>query len=99
MTASTRVAIVTGAGSGIGAAVAVRLAQDGFHVAVAELRPEAAEATVTQITTAGGSAHAVQVDVASEASVRAMVEAVLSRGGRIDALVNNAGIAGQSALS
>ena len=99
MTDTTRVAIVTGAGSGIGAAVAARLAQDGFHVAVADLRPEAAEATVAGITRDGGAAHAVQVDVSSERSVRAMVESVLGRAGRVDALVNNAGIAGQSAPS
>ncbi|HET7770161.1 MAG TPA: SDR family NAD(P)-dependent oxidoreductase [Chloroflexota bacterium] len=99
MTTPTKVAIVTGAGSGIGAAVALRLAQDGFHVAVADLRPEAAEATVSAITNVAGQAHPIQVDVSDEASVRAMVQSVLSRAGRIDALVNNAGIAGQSAPS
>ena len=99
MTENAKVAIVTGAGSGIGAAVTQRLARDGFHVAVADLRPEAAEATVARITQDGGTAHAVQVDVSSEPSVRAMVQSVLARTGRIDALVNNAGIAGQSAPS
>ena len=100
MTSSpTRVAVVTGAGSGIGAAVATRLATDGFHVAVADLRPDAAAATVAAITSAGGHAHSVEVDVSSEPSVRAMVHSVLARHGRIDSLVNNAGIAGQSALS
>ena len=99
MTENAKVAIVTGAGSGIGAAVTQRLARDGFHVAVADLRPEAAEATVARITQDGGTAHAVQVDVSSEPSVRAMVQSVLAGTGRIDALVNNAGIAGQSAPS
>ena len=99
MTASTKVAIVTGAGSGIGAAVAARLARDGFHVAVTDLRREAAETSVAAITQGGGAAHAVQVDVSSEPSVRAMVQAVLDQTGRIDALVNNAGIAGRSAPS
>ena len=99
MTAATRVAIVTGAGSGIGAAVALRLARDGFHVAVADLRLEAAGATVASIAGAGGTAHAVEVDVSSEPSVRAMVQSIVEKTGRIDALVNNAGIAGQSALS
>jgi NAD(P)-dependent dehydrogenase (short-subunit alcohol dehydrogenase family) len=94
-----RVAIVTGAGSGIGAAVALRLATDGFHVAVADLRPDAAEATVATISSAGGHGHAVEVDVSSEPSVRQMVSAVLAQTGRIDALVNNAGIAGRSAPS
>jgi NAD(P)-dependent dehydrogenase (short-subunit alcohol dehydrogenase family) len=96
---AVRVAIVTGAGSGIGAAVALRLATDGFHVAVADLRPDAAEATVATISSAGGHGHAVEVDVSSEPSVRQMVSAVLAQTGRIDALVNNAGIAGRSAPS
>jgi len=96
---TTRVAIVTGAGSGIGAAVAIRLATDGFHVAVADLRPAAAAATVATIISAGGHAHAVEVDVSSEPSVRQMISAVLASHGRIDSLVNNAGIAGQSGLS
>jgi len=99
MTIPTRVAIVTGAGSGIGAATAFRLATDGFHVAVADLRPDAAQSTVARITESGGLAHPVQVDVSHEQSVRAMVQTVLDTYTRIDALVNNAGIAGRSAPS
>ncbi len=89
-----RVAVVTGAASGIGAAVATRLARDGFSVAVADLDLARAEQASAPLP---GGAFAVQVDVAREASVRQMVEMVLGRAGRIDALVNNAGIAGQSA--
>ncbi|MGH2354161.1 MAG: SDR family NAD(P)-dependent oxidoreductase, partial [Chloroflexota bacterium] len=94
-----RVAIVTGAGSGIGAAVAQRLARDGYHVAAADLDLQRAEATVARILRAQGQAFAVAVDVSREASVRQMVREVLDRAGRIDALVNNAGVAGQSAPS
>ena len=96
---TTKVAVVTGAGSGIGAAIATRLARDGFHVAVADLRPDAAQATVAGISQTGGQAHAAEVDVSNEPSVRAMIQSVLARHRRIDALVNNAGIAGRSAPS
>lgn len=96
-------AVVTGAGSGIGAAVAARLARDGYTVAVADLDPGRAERTARELAgggsagSAGARAFAVAVDVSREDSVREMVRAVLERAGRIDALVNNAGIAGQSA--
>ena len=93
-----RVAIVTGAASGIGAAVARRLARDGFAVAVADLNEAGAAAVARELDPAGARAWPVGVDVAQEASVRAMVRAVLDRTGRIDALVNNAGVAGQTAL-
>ena len=92
-------AVVTGAGSGIGAAIATRLASDGFHVAVADLRLDAARVTVAAIAQTGGQSHAVEVDVSSEESVRAMIQSVLTSHGRVDALVNNAGIAGRSAPS
>ncbi len=89
-----RVAIVTGAARGIGAAVAARLAADGYRVAVADVNETDAAETASRI---GADAFAAPVDVTDEASVRAMVENVLARAGRIDALVNNAGVAGQSA--
>ena len=93
MTTERRVAVVTGAARGIGAAVAARLARDGFRVAVADVDPQGAREVATRL----GDAFPIEVEVASEASVRAMVDAVLEREGRIDALVNNAGVAGQSA--
>lgn len=94
-----RVAVVTGGASGIGAAIAGRLIDDGHVVVVADLREEAAVAMAASIGTDGGRAEACQVDVASEESVRRMVANVLDRHGRIDVLVNNAGIAGRSAPS
>ncbi len=92
-----RVAIVTGGASGIGAATGERLAHDGFAVAIADLHQGRAGDAVAGIAGAGGRACAVPVDVSREDSVRAMVTAVLERFGRIDALVNNAGIAGEAA--
>src|SRR5688500_18748116 len=92
-----QVAVVTGAASGIGAAIARRLAEDGFAVAVADVDELGAGETGRAIQNAGGAATAVPVDVSREESVRAMVDAVLARHGRIDALVNNAGIHGHTA--
>ena len=67
------VAIVTGGGSGLGEATAVRLGGEGAHVAVLDIRAEAAEATVRRITEAGGLAQARAVDVSDQASVRNVV--------------------------
>jgi NAD(P)-dependent dehydrogenase (short-subunit alcohol dehydrogenase family) len=92
-----RVAIVTGAARGIGAAIAERLAQDGAFVAVADVDEPTAEAEVNRISTAGGKAFAVRADVSDPVSARAMAEAVVGRAGRIDILVNNAGIGGMAA--
>jgi len=94
MATGERVAIVTGAARGIGAAIATRLAADGYRVVVADIDNEEAARTATRI---GAAASPATVDVTNEASVRAMVADVLDRMGRIDALVNNAGIAGTSA--
>jgi 3-oxoacyl-[acyl-carrier protein] reductase len=88
----TRTAIVTGAARGIGAAVAKRLALDGFAVAVLDLDEAACAATVDAITAEGGKALAVGVDVSDEASVAAAVERVAADLGAPTVLVNNAGI-------
>lgn len=85
-----RVAIVTGGASGIGLATARRLSLDGARVAVVD-RADPEEAA-RDIVKAGGDAWGIQTDVADEGEVRAMVDAVLSRGQRVDALVNAAGI-------
>ena len=90
------VAIVTGGAGGIGAAAARAIAARGTYVAVADLRPAAAEEIAARLRGEGFDVEPVGVDVGSEASVRAMVETVLSRRGRIDILVNNAGVESSS---
>jgi 3-oxoacyl-[acyl-carrier protein] reductase len=87
-----RVAIVTGAARGIGAATAVRLAQDGFAVAVLDLDEAAAKGTVGTIESAGGRALAVGADVSDAAQVEAAVERIATELGAPTVLVNNAGV-------
>jgi 3-oxoacyl-[acyl-carrier protein] reductase len=89
---SDKVAIVTGAGRGMGKATAVTLARDGAAVVVNDVRPELAEAVVKEITSAGGKALAFVADVSKEAEVQAMVDAAVEQFGTVDILVNNAGI-------
>jgi 3-oxoacyl-[acyl-carrier protein] reductase len=86
-----RVALVTGAAQGIGAAVAVRLAADGFAVAAPDLAVDGCKETVTTIEDASGTAIAVGADVSDEQSVEAVVAQVVEALGPL-AVVNNAGI-------
>lgn len=82
------VAVIAGGGSGIGAATAIRLAGDGARVVVADLSEQSATRTAGQISSKGGIALPVQVDISVEDSVRALFEAVGDRFGGVDALVN-----------
>jgi L-rhamnose 1-dehydrogenase len=87
-----KVAIVTGAARGIGRAIALRFAEEGARVAVADERDEEGRVTVQMIEAAGGDATFIYTDVTTSEHVRAMVKAVLERWGTIDILVNDAGI-------
>lgn len=88
-----KVALVTGGGSGIGAAIAERLAERGASVMVADLNLEAAEEVVRSVVAAGGKASACVADVSSAIEVEAMVESVRGTFGALHFAVNNAGIA------
>jgi 3-oxoacyl-[acyl-carrier protein] reductase len=91
-TGASRVAIVTGAARGIGAATALRLARDGFAVAVLDLEESAAKGTVEAIEAAGGRALAVAADVSDADQVSAAVDQVAAELGAPTVLVNNAGV-------
>jgi 3-oxoacyl-[acyl-carrier protein] reductase len=92
MTPNPRIAIVTGAARGIGAAVAKRLANDGLSVAVLDVNAAACAPVVDEITAAGGTGIAVGADVADEQAVHTAVAAVTERLGPPTVLVNNAGV-------
>src|SRR5260370_1244282 len=87
-----KIAFVTGAGSGIGEQIARLFAQQGAHVVLADIRPDAAERVAGDIQASGGSVHAESLDVAEESEVKAAIEQVAATEGRLDILVNNAGI-------
>ncbi len=87
-----KVAIVTGAGQGIGRAIALRLAREGAHVVIAEYNAANAAAVAQEIAAAGGRALAYPVDIADAAAGQKMVDDVAAQLGRLDILVNNAGV-------
>jgi NAD(P)-dependent dehydrogenase (short-subunit alcohol dehydrogenase family) len=89
---SGKACVVTGAGSGIGRATAVRLAEEGGSVLAVDIAPAAVAETVDEIARAGGTAVAHTADVSDSAAVDAMVAACVTRFGSIDVLVNNAGV-------
>jgi NAD(P)-dependent dehydrogenase (short-subunit alcohol dehydrogenase family) len=91
MTANGKIAVVTGAGSGIGRATALALLWEGYAVVLAGRRREALEQTVAEAGPAGTRALAVPTDVTDPASVRALFDATKAKWGRLDLLFNNAG--------
>ncbi|WP_199902680.1 SDR family NAD(P)-dependent oxidoreductase [Azospirillum sp. B4] len=87
---ANKVAIVTGAAGGIGAATAILLAERGAAVVLADIALEPAQAVAARITDIGGRALAVRLDLADEASIRALIETAVGTFGRLDILDNNA---------
>jgi NAD(P)-dependent dehydrogenase (short-subunit alcohol dehydrogenase family) len=87
-----KVCVVTGAGSGIGRASAIRLAEEGSMVLCADVNEVAAFETAFSIEALGGTSYGLGVDVSSSDEVNAMIQSAVDRWGRIDVLVNNAGV-------
>ena len=86
-----KVVIVTGGANGLGKAYCLRMAQEGAKVVVADIADKEAQAVVSEIKAAGGTAIALNTDVTSEAATKKMAEETVKAFGSIDALVNNAG--------
>jgi NAD(P)-dependent dehydrogenase (short-subunit alcohol dehydrogenase family) len=92
MDSDTPVAIITGSAGGIGEATARMLAMRGYRITVADVLGDAARKTAERMSADGVTAIAVQLDVTDPSSARAMVDTVMTQYGRIDVLVNNAGV-------
>jgi len=92
MRLENKVALITGAGQGIGKVTALTFAREGALVAVADINLETAQKVAAEINEAGGKALAVQIDVSKSPSVEAAVQAVTDWAGGVDILINNAGI-------
>lgn len=93
-----KISIITGAGQGIGRATAIKFAKEGAKVVVCDINPTNANQTAADIQASGGEAIAFMVDVTNRETIRAMVAAVVAKYGRIDTLVNNAGITADAQL-
>jgi len=94
----TRTAIITGAAGGLGRALAVRLARDGWHVAICDVDEPGSRETLRLVEAAGGSGQVERLDVTVAADWRALRERLAARWERLDLLVNNAGVAGAGAV-
>ena len=92
MKLENKVAVITGGAQGIGRTVALGMARDGARVAVGDLQGEKAKSVARELQTLGAEAIAVEVDVASEAAVKNLAEQTFNRFGRVDILVNDAGV-------
>ncbi len=89
---SSKIALVTGAGRGIGKAIAIALAREGINIAVNDIDLAAAEETAAEIEALSGKSMAIQCNVADYIAVRKMVDQIISEWGGIDILINNAGV-------
>lgn len=92
MKLQNRTVVVTGAGSGIGRACAIKCAEEGANVVAADINRDGAEETAKQIVAAGGNAIACKTDVASPASVGLLVEKTIQQYGQVNAVINSAAI-------
>lgn len=92
MRLSGKVSIITGAGQGIGRATALKFAKEGAKVAVCDINLDSVQQTVELVESAGGEAIGFRVDVTDKESITSMVDGVMAKWGRVDTLVNNAGI-------
>jgi len=93
-----KLALVTGAGGGLGSAISLGFAKEGARVIAADIDPSRAEATAERIRAAGGEAWSVALDVCDRAAVQACAAELEGRVGAIDLLVNNAGISGRARI-
>lgn len=96
MSLENKIVIITGAGSGIGAASAILLAKHGASVIVADLNLKSAKSVADKINSAGGSAFAFQVDVSEFKEVELLITQTIENHGKLDVMINNAGIGGEN---
>jgi NAD(P)-dependent dehydrogenase (short-subunit alcohol dehydrogenase family) len=97
MSNDQKVALITGAGGGLGRAMALALARTGARIMAADIVEADAQTTAEAVIEQGGSAHFVQADVADAAAVERMVQTTVEWGGRLDIAINNAGVGGANA--
>ncbi|MGB3493704.1 MAG: SDR family NAD(P)-dependent oxidoreductase [Elainellaceae cyanobacterium] len=98
MSSNNSVALVTGASSGIGRAIAIRLAKDGYRIAVCARRQEKLESLAAEIENLGSEVRTYQTDLRQESQIIKMFEAIRSEWGGVDVLINNAGLGHKQSL-